>query len=288
MLCSGDFLGRFRVERLIHESRQSVLYEVSPANVAPQTAPKLPEQLAAKVLSAELSKNFEMHARFCQEARILAHLLGPHIPDVVDFGRSDAGEDYLIMELLEGESLGARARRSGPLPLSEVAAVLDQAAAALQSVHDRGVLHRNLRPDHLFLCRRSGRTDDEVKVLDFFWCAAQKGVAVSRGALPVAQFGTAYTSPELATAGVLDARSDVYSMGAVLFSALAGQPPFSADSTTELLARIVQREPPPLRSLRADLPGGVEEVLGRALAKAPGRRFDSMLALREAFRSALE
>jgi eukaryotic-like serine/threonine-protein kinase len=271
MLRIGEPIGRYRVERLIHEGQQSVIYEVSAG----------PARLAAKVLSPELSKNAELHARFCQEARIMAHLLGPHIPEVLDFGQTEAHETFLTMELLEGESVGARVRRSGPLPLREVASVVEQAAGALQSVHDRGVLHRNLRPDHVFLCKGA-----VVKIVDFFWCAAQKGAASSRGALPLQQVGTAYTSPELATAGALDARSDVYSLGAVAFSALTGQPPFAGGSTTELLARVVQEPPPALRSLRAELPAVVEGVIARALAKDPGQRFESMRALAEAFRGA--
>ena len=269
----------YRIERLLGEGGMGSVYEASHLRLA--------RRFAVKVLLPGLAAHPEVLARFQREAQVTGRLGHPHIVEVIDFDRTPRGEPYLVVELLEGENLADRLRRVGRMDLTQAASILRQAAAALQAAHQQGVVHRDLKPQNLFLCRRGAR-DDFVKVVDF-------GISKVLGAasdLTRTQsiIGTpVYMSPEQADqrGSAVDARTDVYAMGVILFEMLTGEVPFSASSIPQLLYKIVYHQPPALRSLRPDLPDRLEQVMSRVLAKPREDRFGSMLELWEAFRAAI-
>jgi serine/threonine protein kinase len=236
--------------------------------------PGLDQLVAIKFLRSELGEQPEFYERFLREARLCAHLDHPAIVRVSDVG-SDGGRPYLVMELVEGESLQARLRR-GPLPQAETVQVASQVLAALAYAHAQGVVHRDIKPGNIFLCRAGG-----VKVMDF-------GIARIAGAVALtqtgAQLGTPeYMSPEQVEGRTAEASSDLYAMGVVLYEMLTGDVPFRAETPVVVLRMHLDKAPPAL-------PGwvwpGLAAVVARALAKGPEERYPSAAAMRDALEEA--
>jgi serine/threonine protein kinase len=247
----------------------------------------LGRRAAVKVLHAEHAHNVQMVQRFFNEARAANATGHPGIVEVWDFGNLPSGEPYLMMEFLGGQTLAARMRQGPPLAVAQALDVADQAAAALGAAHAKGIIHRDLKPDNVFLIpdpQRAGR--DLVKILDF---GIAKLVAPPEAATRAvtrtgALLGTPlYMSPEQCRGTKeLDQRSDVYSLGVLLYEMLAGVPPFVSDSWGELVHMHIGVAPPPLRSRNPDLPEALEQVVARTLAKDPEARFSSMAELQHA------
>jgi serine/threonine-protein kinase len=242
--------------------------------------------VAVKVLRGELSSDAEAVARFHREARSASKLDHDHCIRVTDFGQSDDGLLFLVMELLDGTSLGQVVRR-GPVPAARAAAIARAIAEALDHAHEHGIIHRDLKPDNVFLARRP-RGRELVKVLDF-------GLAklVHDGSLnPAASitrdgtvFGTPeYMAPEQAEGEKLDGRTDLYALGVILYQLVCGDVPFRATNFVALLTKQVGEKPVPPRERRPDLPivEGLEAVILKCLAKRPDDRFASAQALAEA------
>src|SRR3954453_9209126 len=202
-------------------------------------------------------------ARFEREARAIAALNHPHICQIYDIG-----PDYLVLEYLEGQPL------RGPVDPEEARRLAIQMAGALQAAHDRGILHRDLKPANVMLLRHAGGAT--VKVLDFgVACLVDTDVAATRTSELT---GTpAYMSPEQAQGQTLDARSDIFSLGAVLYELMTGSRAFPGDSVAEVLSAVLRDDPPAI-----DAPGGLPRIVARCLAKDPSRRFQSMQDLERA------
>jgi serine/threonine-protein kinase len=272
-----DFTGEtlqetYRLERLIGRGGMGVVYEASHA--------RLVRRFAVKLLYQEVASNPEAIARFRREAEITSSLGHQHIVEVIDFNHCADGTPYIVMELLEGEDLGSRIKRRGKIALPQASEIVRQAASALQAAHQKGIVHRDLKPQNLFLCRREDR-EIFVKVVDF---GVSKMIGADTGVLTQgrALLGTPYyMAPEqaLERSAEVDARSDVYALGVILYEMLTGLPPFVAESIPTLLYKIVHEEAPPLRAARPDLPPSLEEVVALALAKRPEARPPSMRAL---------
>ena len=217
-------------------------------------------------------------ARFRREAEIASRIGHPNIVEVLDFNTLADGTPYQVLEFLEGESLGQRLRR-GPIPLPETVELVLQIGSALRAAHRAGVVHRDLKPDNIFLCPSDsgGVVHDRVKILDF-------GISKIRGSQTLQTqesllIGTPqYMSPEQASGKnqQVDHRTDVFALGAIVYEMLSGGPAFSGDSVVAVIMDVVQGVPVPLRSLRPDLPAAVEQAVARALAKRPEERFQDI------------
>ncbi len=235
--------------------------------------------VALKVLHADLAATLGPE-RFNREIHLAARLQHPHILTVLDSGsagRRDGGAELLwfTMPFVEGETLRERLRRERQLPVEDALRIAREAAQALQYAHDHGVIHRDIKPENLLLTQ-----DGNTLVADFGIARALSGGGSDEENLTdtgIAIGTPAYMSPEQ-TAGDrgLDARSDVYSLGAVVYEMLAGEPPYTGATTQAIIAKRFTTPPPSLRAVRASLPKGLDEAIRKALAPVPADRFQTI------------
>jgi serine/threonine protein kinase len=244
---------------------------------------RLPRRFAVKVLYAFGPAHSQEAIRFRREAEVVSSLGHPHIVEVVDFNHTPEGAPYIVMELLEGEDLATRLKRVGRLGLVRTAMVLRQAASALHAAHQRGVIHRDLKPRNIFLCLKADQKD-WVKVVDF-GLSKVEGAHTQVTNAQMAIGTPRYMSPEqaLGYSSRADARSDVFAMGGILYRTLSGQLPFRGNNVQTVLYGIVHLEPPPLTELLPGIPPEVAETVARALRKDPNERFQTMEELSRAF-----
>jgi serine/threonine-protein kinase len=259
--------GKYTVVRKLGEGAMGVVYEA--------THVRLRQRLAVKVLRPDLQDQEELLARFEREARITAQLRSIHTARVVDVDTTDAGAPYLVMEYLEGRDLAAELYETGGLAVPEAVDIALQIASAMQEAHENGVVHRDIKPANLFVCRAGGRR--VMKVLDFG--VSDDGDREGRITHGDGVGTPCYAAPEqLLDAAMADARSDVYSLGSVLYEMLSGRPPFEG-SATLVVARVLSQPRPPLGRLRQGLPPGLERIVMKAIERDPDARFPTMLAL---------
>ncbi len=232
---------------------------------------ELGKVVALKLMLASMGAQLEMRNRFLNEARAAASIEHPNIVDVFDLGYH--GESaFIAMEKLEGEDLEHRIVRQGPLPLEEAIRIGLELADAVGAAHERGVIHRDLKPANVFLNTR-GRQRDVVKVLDFGIAKltqASSDVQTKTGAV----FGSPhYMAPEqLADSKAVDARTDIYALGGIMYAMLTGGPAFDSPTLPELFFRVVSSSPDPVRGKRPDVPEWLERLTLAALAKRPEQR----------------
>jgi TPR repeat protein/tRNA A-37 threonylcarbamoyl transferase component Bud32 len=267
----GATLGSYRVVRKLDEGGMGVLYEAQHQ--------VLGKRVVVKTLRDELATNAEVVARFFNEARATAQLRHEGIVEILDFGYDAQGTAYIVMEYLDGESLASRLRREGRLPFELAAAIGRQAAAAVHAAHARGIVHRDLKPDNLYLVHDRELTHGvRVKVLDFGIAKLLDGdVAADVRTRTGAVLGTPfYMSPEQCRGGQqIDNRSDVYSLGCILYEMACGHPPFRAAGLGDLIVMHVTEPPRPPSSLVPGVPPAFEAAVMRALAKRPWERQQS-------------
>jgi beta-lactam-binding protein with PASTA domain/predicted Ser/Thr protein kinase len=229
--------------------------------------------VAVKVLSPQFAGDDQFVARFRREAQAAAALNHPNIVSVYDTG--DQGDvHYIVMEYVEGRTLRDIVRQEGPL-LPERASEITQAVArALASAHEGGLVHRDIKPGNIMLTR-----DGEVKVMDFGIARTTTGDTLTQTA---AVLGTAaYLSPEQAQGATVDVRSDIYSLGCVLYEMLTGRPPFTGDSPVSIAYKHVREDPVPPSRLNGDVPEALEAVVMKAMAKNPENRYQTAEEMRE-------
>jgi eukaryotic-like serine/threonine-protein kinase len=238
----------------------------------------LGRRVALKVLVEELAADDRATRRFVREARATARLTHPNVARVYDFGRH-GGTPFLVMELLEGETLAARLA-SGPLPPAEAAQVAAAVADALDAAHQRGIVHRDVKPSNVMLTR-----DGEVKVLDFGIAAAADETHSTTGSGMYAT--VAYVAPERVAGEPATPASDLYSLGAVLYELLCGRPPFPGASPALVARAHLHDQPVPVRQLAPWVPARLAETCEAALAKDPARRPSSAASLAVRLRAAV-
>jgi serine/threonine protein kinase/tetratricopeptide (TPR) repeat protein len=243
-------------------------------------------QVAVKILLPNLAiGNPRLLDLFGREAKVVGRLRHENIVDIIDAGVTADGIAYIAMEWLEGRTLEEEIHRAGPLSLQRVSEIFRQVAAALQESHAQHIVHRDLKPSNIFLVKRAnGR--EQVKVVDF-------GISKSlgdTGASPVSSvMGTPqYASPEQFRLGEnIDGRADIYSLGVVLFQMLTKALPFNDTTISALIHKHLNEAPPPLRGLRPDIPPGVDDLIGRMLAKQPADRPQNVGELPDIFDRAI-
>jgi Tol biopolymer transport system component len=237
---------------------------------------RLDRTVAVKVLPASLAQDPIFRERFDREARTISSLDHPNVCVLYDVGR-DGGVDYLVMQFLDGETLAARLGR-GPLPPGQAVEYAAQIAAALDRAHRAGIVHRDLKPGNVMVTRGG------VKLLDFGLAKMpvfkDAGMAAATMTSPLTGQGTIvgtlqYMAPEQLEAGEVDARSDIFAFGAILYEMLTGQRAFEAASQAGVMAAILGKEPPPLSSVQPLLPPGLDRIVQRCLAKDPDARWQS-------------
>ncbi|MDI7266987.1 MAG: serine/threonine-protein kinase, partial [Myxococcota bacterium] len=263
--------GKYEILRVIGEGGMGVVYEASHK--------LLGHRLAVKVLHPDVARDPGIIERFHNEARIAAALGHENIVKVTDMGVLPSGAPFLVMEYLEGESLASRIESGGPLPPRQAAEIVVHVLHALSLVHHAGVVHRDLKPDNVFLAQRPagpGREKTTVKLLDF---------GVSKLRTPGAQhlhltrtgavLGTPYyMAPEQAAGKKdMDHRADIYSVGVILYETLTGRRPFEGQTCNELFAAILMGPPTPPRRHRPGLPAKIETVVMKAISRKPEERF---------------
>lgn len=238
-------------------------------------------QVAVKVLREPWSRDAVTRERFRLEARATSRIVHPHIVEMIDYGVTDDGACYLVMELLYGEDLQATVHREGRLPLRRSAKILVQICKALAAAHARGIVHRDLKPGNCFRIGFRG-AEDYIKLIDF-GIAKRLPAPSDSGGDPLTVAGTVlgtvyYMPPEQATGGLIDHRVDVYAAGTLFFQLVTGQLPFTGRSQDEVLRRVFVDDPPLARDVapELDLPDAFDRLVRKALAKTPDSRFASM------------
>lgn len=267
-------MGKYRVERELGSGGMGVVLEAT--HVA------LGQTVAVKLLNAQYAQTPDVVARFLREARIAATLPSDHIARVSDVGTTDSGVPYIVMERLVGRDLDAELLQRRTFPIAEAVDLMLEACEGVAMAHAHGLVHRDLKPANLFLAERPLRPR-VLKVLDFGLSKEDDG---KQGALTGTDtvFGTPqYMSPEqIQSAKNVDARSDQHALGMILYEMLAGQPPFIAESVTQLIVVIATRPPPHVRAVRPDVPADLDAALVRTMAKKAVDRFPDLGAFARA------
>ncbi|MBC7932144.1 MAG: protein kinase [Rubrivivax sp.] len=273
----GEVLaGKYRIEEKIDEGGMGCVYRA--------THVLMEKTIAVKVLHPALAADDNIVERFTREAKAASRISHPHAINVTDFGESENGVVYLVMEYLRGRTLKDIIRSEGPMPLTRVVEIVRQVSGALEAAHTEGVVHRDLKSDNIMLEETGG--GDWAKVLDFGIAKIQQDVDNNDPGLtaPNLIIGTPqYMSPEQCSqASNIDSRSDIYSFGVILFETLTGHVPFAGDSPTAIMMKHLQEPPPSVLDERKDLPASVGEVVARALAKQPEDRYQNASELYDA------
>ena len=266
----GRRLGRYEIVSLLGSGGMGEVYQARDA--------QLGRQVAVKVIAAKASGQAHRLERFQQEAHAVALLSHPNILDIHDFG-VDSGVAYAVTELLEGKNL--RERQGGaPLPLSKVLEIGRAVAEGLAAAHSKGIIHRDIKPENIFITATG-----QVKILDFGVArlvapdtpdprdpTVPTVVSTMTGMI----LGTAgYMSPEQVAGSALDARSDIFSLGCVLYEMLTGKRAFRGQTAAETMAAVLNTDPAPIAALRPDVPSSLELIVARCLEKQPAERFES-------------
>jgi len=269
----GESLGNYRIVGTIGEGGMGVVYQAEHVLIG--------RKVAIKRLLPQMTKDTELVDRFFNEARAAAKINHPGLVEVFDFGHHADGSAYIVMELLEGQSLTARIARDGKLPISAALVIARQVASALHAAHEASIVHRDLKPENIHLIAdRDAPGGLRTKVLDFGIAKLapaedQRSVKTKTGTV----FGTPrYMAPEQCrNATSVDRRADIYALGCILYEMLVGDPPFDYNNWAELVSAHMNEEPPRPTVYEPRVPRDVEDIVLRALAKQPADRFPTML-----------
>jgi serine/threonine-protein kinase len=271
-LCGQVLADRYRVVRLIGEGGMGQVYEAQHVNIN--------KRFALKLLRPEIVSNVEAVARFRQEAWSASSIGHENIIEIEDFATLPSGSVYLAMEFLEGKALSERMREEPPPSFGESLDIMLQVASGLAAAHDKGIVHRDMKPENVFLTQKHGRP--RVKILDF-GIAKVSGAEGNKSLTRTGTiFGTPhYMSPEQALGKPLDHRADIYSVGVIMYELFTGKVPFEAESFMGILTKHITTQPMPPRQAAPErqIPEAIEAVILRALAKEAEERYQSMAEL---------
>ena len=253
--------GSYRIARYIGSGGSSHVFQAEHL--------RLGTGFAVKLLRADLDRGRRAAQRFRREARAVARLRSEHVVRVIDCGELEDNTPYLVMELLEGEDLRGLLNRETALPARRAVHLICEACQGLAEVHQSGLVHRDVKPENLFLCRRSSG-EDWCKVLDFGVAKMEASIATAQGAI----VGTVrYMAPEqLADGASVSAATDIYALGAILYECLSGRPAHVGEAIQEVMFSVMHKEPTPLSTLRPTLPQALIDVVEHCLAKQASER----------------
>ena len=271
----GDLVGgRYRVERVIATGGMGIVLEARHL--------KLDERVAIKLVRPEIatSTDTDVLGRFAREARACIKIRSEHAVRVFDTAELENGAPYIVMEYLDGQDLEQLLAASGPLPIGNAVDYILQACEALAEAHAQGIIHRDLKPANLFLTRRADQSPC-VKVTDFgISKIASAGDELSMTTTHQVMGSPLYMSPEqMRSARSADARSDIWSMGVILYELLTATPPFNGTSLPELCTVVLGGAPPSLLGTRPEVPLALERVILRCLEKSPEARYQNVAEL---------
>lgn len=268
--------GRYQLDTCIGSGGMGAIYKARRLHIG--------DTVAVKVLKPEVVDDTLSRERFHREARAAAMLNHPNAVVIHDFGEDEDGTAYIVMEFLEGHSLRQILSAERTIAPARMYGIIRQACAALEAAHERGIIHRDIKPDNIILTNTTALTD-HVKILDF-GIAKLRDKAVDTASLEksLTTVGTVigtphYMSPEQCQGEPADARSDIYSLGIVVYEMLVGAVPFTAKTPTGVAVKHVTEMPRPITAIRPELPATLEKVVMRALAKEPAERQQSALEL---------
>lgn len=260
---------KYRIVRVIGVGGMGTVYEGEHTLIR--------RRVAIKVLAQDSSKTPDVIQRFERESQAAGQIGSDHILEVLDIGTTEEGQRYLVMEYLDGETLAARIERLGRLPAGHIALLARQILAGLTAAHDAGIVHRDLKPDNVFILREKAGLRDFVKIIDFGISKFEDSTTLhprltSSGAV----LGTpCYMSPEQARGKTVDARSDLHSVGVILFESVTGRVPFSGQNFNELMFQIGTGDRPRVRDLVPDVDPSFEAIIDRAMQRDPEKRYQS-------------
>jgi len=272
---------KYRIEELINEGGMGAVYRGIHV--------LMDKVVAIKVLRPSLAADDKIVARFSREAKAASRISHPHALNVTDFGEDENGVVFLVMEYLKGETLKEVIHKDGPMPLPRAVEIIRQVCGALEAAHGEGVVHRDLKSDNIMLLDMGG--GDWAKVLDFGIAKIIEKVGQDPAlTAPNLIIGTPqYMSPEQCSqAAEIDSRSDIYSLGVIIYEMLVGHVPFTGESPTAIMLKHLQEPPPSVLEERKDLPAAAGRVVTRAMAKRPEDRFQTVSELAEGLALAAE
>jgi serine/threonine protein kinase len=255
----GKEILHYKILDKISEGGMGVVYKAHDA--------RLGRTVALKFMPPDLSRDAESKKRFLREAQTIAALDHPNLCNIHAIEETDDGRMFIAMACYDGQTLAKRIE-PGPIEVEEAIDIAVAMAEGMKRAHEKGIVHRDIKPANVFMVK-----DGPVKVIDF-------GLAKWFGKTSLTRTGVAlgtvaYMSPEQARGQEVDARADVWAFGVVLYEMLTGRRPFEGDYDQAIAYRVLNEEPDPITSLRANLPTGVEKIVTRALSKDPNRRYQS-------------
>jgi tRNA A-37 threonylcarbamoyl transferase component Bud32 len=262
----GRSIGNYKIVRAIGEGGMGTVYLAE--------HPMIGKRVAVKMLRPDLGTDPGLVSRFFQEARAVNEIRHPNIVDISDFGKTEDGIVYFVMELLEGRSLRDRLNAEGPLPIDDVATIGRQVCDALAAAHRVGIVHRDLKPDNIFLLADpTGALRSKLFDFGVAKLLGEQEKQVGHKTIAGSVVGTPfYMSPEQALCQEVTAAADIYAMGVVMFEMVTGRVPFAAEQLVLLLNAILKEPAPPASQFRPDVPAFLDRLILRCLEKDPGAR----------------
>jgi eukaryotic-like serine/threonine-protein kinase len=282
-LVGATIAGKYKIVSLLGEGGMGCVY------VGEQLMGSAVRKVAIKTLHSHLSMDPQIRARFTRECGTVAQLEHPNTIQVFDFGTTEAGLLYIVMEFIQGKSVAEILEKEGPMPAERVLRIMEQVCGSLEEAHSHGIVHRDLKPDNVVICDKPGRKD-WVEVLDFG--IAKRSSETDPNEAKLTQQGMVlgtppYMSPEQFTGQPIGATSDIYSLGIMTYEMLTGRLPFAGNTAWELASQHMTARPPPLETQPngALLPPGMREAIMRCLEKAPEARFATVTQFYEGLRA---